>query len=215
MEEHWIDRSARRLGRGLTRRRAVGGSAGLVAALATGATARAQEATPLPAASTEGAARPFALAACLGFTAAVGGGPNIGMRWTGDLIMKVESDGFFSGMLAPPAAVDESRLRVTDPSKVLAEATGQVTGAAIDWFIYLADGRTVFGHGLIEVRSQQWRGTISGPDPADVGVFQGHAYPPYHRVLLDSVCCLERCTADQTGKTTCACLHSVPMGMSC
>jgi hypothetical protein len=215
MDEHWIDRSARWLGRGLSRRRAVGGSAGLVAALATGVSARAQEATPSPAAATAGTVPPFALAACLGFAATVVSGPNSGAKWQGDLIMQVGSDSFFSGMLASPGAVDEAQLRVTDPAKVLAEASGQIAGAAIDWFLYLADGRVVFGHGLVDVRSQQWRGTIGGPDPADVGVFQGRAFPPYHRVLLDSVCCLERCATDESGKTTCSCLHSVPVGMSC
>ena len=87
--------------------------------------------------------------ACLDFEAKVVNGPNAGRAWTGDLVLNVDENGFFTGLLVPSQYVDREKLEVRDKSKALCRAIGQRNGAQVTWFLYCQQGERIFGTGQV------------------------------------------------------------------
>ncbi len=122
--------------------------------------------------------------ACLDFLARVTTGPNAGRSWSGDLILKADKTGAFTGFLVPVGAADRKTLEIRDRSGIICRAVGQRNGAQVSWFLYCGTDR-IFGTGQITPvgDSQELRGITQGPTDNDFGVYHGRNYPPYIRII--------------------------------
>jgi hypothetical protein len=123
--------------------------------------------------------------ACLDFLARVTSGPNAGKSWSGDLILKADDTGAFTGRLVPVGAANRETLEITDGARVICRAVGQRNGAQVSWFLYCANNERIFGTGQITVvgDSQELRGITQGPSDNDFGIYHGRNYPPYIRTI--------------------------------
>ena len=124
-------------------------------------------------------------AACLGFNITTVSGRDSGLTYDGDLIMTIEPSGYFTGALVPADPANQTTLRITDSTKIIARVTGQANGVQVSWLLYRGDSTRIFGSGMIDLNAPQQtlRGTTNGPDREDNGVFHGRWFPPYIRTV--------------------------------
>lgn len=121
---------------------------------------------------------------CLDFVVSVTSGPSAGRTWTGDLILKEDETGAFTGLLVPVGDADREKLEVRNSSRAICRAVGQRNGAQVTWFLYCGSDR-IFGTGQITPvgKEQELRGITQGPTDRDFGVYHGRNYPPYIRII--------------------------------
>ena len=123
--------------------------------------------------------------ACLDFVATVTQGPNAGKTWTGDLILKEDKTGAFTGQLVKVGDADRQTLEVRSNAGTICRAVGQRNGAQVSWFLYCDNDERIFGTGQITPagKDQELRGILQGPTDRDFGVYHGRNYPPYIRII--------------------------------
>jgi hypothetical protein len=139
MDETRLDRIARSIGVGLSRRAAMRRFGGglLGAALATGAVA------------TERAA---AQEACvMRFEAVVRDGPSAGREYSGELTLPITATG----------AIDEGKLILE--GAISAPVVGQVTGRSISILVKAGESGSLYGLGVAEVDLGTCQGEFEGP----------------------------------------------------
>ena len=122
--------------------------------------------------------------ACLDFVASVTSGPSAGRSWSGDLILRADNSGAFTGLLVPVGDADRQTLEIRNSSRAICRAVGQRNGAQVSWFLYCGSDR-IFGTGQITPigEGQELRGITQGPTDRDFGVYHGRTYPPYIRSI--------------------------------
>src|SRR5438128_2246379 len=88
-------------------------------------------------------------AACLGCNITVTNGPDSGKTYDGDLMMSIEPAGYFKASLVPADAAHLTTISVQDSTRIFAHATGQANGTSVTWILYAADGKPIYGSGMI------------------------------------------------------------------
>jgi hypothetical protein len=124
-------------------------------------------------------------AACLGFNVTTVSGRDSGVTYDGDLIMTIEPSGYFTGALMPADPANQALLSIGDSTRIKARVTGQVNGVQVSWLLYIGDSTRIFGSGMIDLNAnpQTLRGSTSGPERNDIGIFHGRWFPPYIRTV--------------------------------